>query len=245
MTGVEPRVSLVVGATGAIGRACVRRLAAAGDRVVLAARGAQALSEVASELVGVEHLTVSADVTTPEGAAEIARAAVARFGRLDLGIQAFGYAPRFGNPIDRLRVEDLRAVLWPNLRGLFLALQAQAKLMKPGGVLIALGSNLAEQGWAGQGPYVVAKHGARGLLSTWAAELREVGLHLQEVDPGLVASPTLERLAARPIREGTLDLAALPGPEDVAEVVFWLASEAGVRAVSGRPFVVGPDPRGA
>ncbi|MBK6683403.1 MAG: SDR family oxidoreductase [Deltaproteobacteria bacterium] len=234
---MRDRVTLVIGAGSGIGRACARLLAERGDRLVLAGRQEAPLRALAAEL-GSEVEVATADVSLNDGATTLVSAALRRFGRLDAAINTFGMVPRYGNPLDRLRVEDLRGVLAANLRGVFLAVQAEAQVMSSGGAIVVLGSVLGEVGWAKQGPFSAAKHGIRGLCLTWAKELEAQGVRLNVVEPGLVQAPTVERLVGKSLDAEGLDLSGAPDALAVARTVVWLSSDDS-RAIQGQAIGVG------
>jgi NAD(P)-dependent dehydrogenase (short-subunit alcohol dehydrogenase family) len=234
---MRDRVTLVIGAGSGIGRACAQLLAERGDRLVLAGRQEAPLRALAAEL-GSEVEVATADVSLNDGATTLVSAALRRFGRLDAAINTFGMVPRYGNPLDRLRVEDLRGVLAANLRGVFLAVQAEAQVMSSGGAIVVLGSVLGEVGWAKQGPFSAAKHGIRGLCLTWAKELEAQGVRLNVVEPGLVQAPTVERLVGKSLDAEGLDLSGAPDALAVARTVVWLSSDDS-RAIQGQAIGVG------
>lgn len=234
---MSERVTLVIGAGSGIGRACAQLLAERGERLVLAGRREAPLAALASALGGPIEVAV-ADVTQEDGARSLVEFTQRRFGRLDAAINSFGMVPRYGNPLDRLRAEDLRSVLTANLRGVFLAVQAQAQAMAVGGAIVVLGSVLGEVGWANQAPFSAAKHGIRGLCLTWAKELAERGIRLNVVEPGLVEAPTVERLAGKTLAAEGLDLSAVPDLITVARTVVWLCSD-DARAIQGQAIGVG------
>lgn len=234
---MSERVTLVIGAGSGIGRACAQLLAERGERLVLAGRQAAPLHALAEELGG-EVEVATADVSQEGGATALVLAAQRRFGRLDAAINSFGMVPRYGNPLDRLRAEDLRSVLAANLRGVFLAVQAEAHGMTSGGAIVVLGSVLGEVGWAKQGLFSAAKHGVRGLCLTWAKELEGQGVRLNVVEPGLVEAPTVERLAGKALEVEGLDLSRAPDVTTVARTVVWLSGDDS-RAIQGQAIVVG------
>jgi NAD(P)-dependent dehydrogenase (short-subunit alcohol dehydrogenase family) len=234
---MSDRVTLVIGAGSGIGQACAQLLAERGDRLVLAGRQEAPLRALAAELGG-EVEVATADVSLNDGATTLVSAALRRFGRLDAAINTFGMVPRYGNPLDRLRAEDLRGVLAANLRGVFLAVQAEAQVMNSGGAIVVLGSVLGEVGWAKQAPFSAAKHGIRGLCLTWAKELEAQGVRLNVVEPGLVQAPTVERLVGKSVEAEGLDLSGAPDALAVARTVVWLSSDDS-RAIQGQAIGVG------
>ena len=102
-SGLDERVAIVTGASRGIGAATARAFAAAGTAVVLAARSADALGDVANEIStsGGDAIAVPTDVTDPDAVHELVDETVARFGRLDFAFNnaaGGGQAPTPGLP---------------------------------------------------------------------------------------------------------------------------------------------------
>jgi NAD(P)-dependent dehydrogenase (short-subunit alcohol dehydrogenase family) len=114
---VKDSVIVVTGASSGIGRATALRCASAGAAVVLAARRAEALDEVARkcEAAGAEALAVPTDVTDAGAVQALARRAVERFGRLDVWVNCAALTA-FA-PFQEIPLEDFRRILDVNVMG--------------------------------------------------------------------------------------------------------------------------------
>lgn len=191
---------VITGASSGIGRATAVAFAAKGANVVLAARRAHALEEAAEECAraGGRGLAVPTDVTDPDAVEALSRAAVDRFGRLDVWVNnaVAGVWARF----EEVPLEDFRQVidtaLWGYIHG---ARAALPRFRQAGrGVLINNASVLATVSVPYASPYVVAKHGVRGLGMTLRQELaldRARRIHVCTVMPATIDTPFFQHSA--------------------------------------------------
>jgi NAD(P)-dependent dehydrogenase (short-subunit alcohol dehydrogenase family) len=179
------RVALVTGAGSGIGRHVAHGLLAAGYRVVLAGRRAEALEETRA---GNEHATVApADVTDPESV----RALFAGLDRLDV---LFNNAGTFGPsaPVEDLALEDWQAVVAVNLTGAFLCAQAAIRVMKAqdprGGRIINNGSISSQVPRPNAVAYTTTKHAITGLTKQISLEGRAHDIACGQIDVGNAAT---------------------------------------------------------
>lgn len=177
---MEPRgkVIVVTGASSGMGRAAAVRFAARADSVVLAARRGAVLEEVASECerAGGRALSVPTDVTDERAVEDLARQAVARFGRIDAWVHAAAVAAfgRFGETPARVA----RQVIETNLTGTLYAAQAAlAQFGRQGhGHLVLIASVLGKAPIPYLSAYNASKHGVVGLAGSIREELKADGL---------------------------------------------------------------------
>ena len=231
------RVALVTGAAKGIGAAVARRLAADGCRLVLLDVDAAGIKQLAAELPAAEP--VAGSVASEADCARAAAAANTRFGRLDIvshnaGIQRYG-----DTATTSLALWD--EVIAVNLTGGFLIAKAAiAALRASRGNLIFTAS---VQGMAAQRDvlaYSVAKHGMIGLVTAMAVDEARYGVRVNGVAPGAINTPMLREsvaLSDTPDRVWSVLNAMHPigrigQPEEVAEVIAFLASDA-ARFVTG------------
>lgn len=214
-------VVVITGASRGLGRELARLFARRGARLVLVARGEQALREAAEELSGLtEVLALAADVG--EEAERIAQAALDRFGRVDVLINnASELGPSPMPPLDvypwdaLLRVFRINAVAPLHLTQLLLP---QMK-SRGEGVIINVTSDAGVQAYPGWGGYGASKAALEHLSRVLAEELRGSGVRVYVVDPGDM-NTEMHRLA-----EPGVDLSHLPGPEVPAPAFVRLVEE--------------------
>ena len=219
---------LVSGGTSGIGRATALAFAAEGATVVIAGRSAERAAEVVAGSAG-EISFVPADVTEPSAVTAMVEGAAERLGGLDIAFNNAGFQERRA-----LLAEQPPAtydtVFDTNLRSVFLAMQAQLRIMEAvgGGVIVNNGSvSGLRNPNTGLALYCASKAALLSLTRSAAMEYAERGIRINAVSPGRVETPMMRAA-------GVGDMAAvgagLPArrvgqPEEVAAAVLWLASE--------------------
>jgi len=188
---------LITGASAGIGAACARAFLAAGWRVGLMARRADALKAVAG---GHESAVIlPGDVTSPGDVARAFEGFVAQAGRLDV---LFNNAGSFGRAaaIDELGYDEWRQVAEVNLHGMFLCAQAafgQMRRQEPrGGRIINNGSISAHAPREGSVAYTTTKHAITGLTKTLSLDGRAFDIACGQIDIGNARTELLEGIIA-------------------------------------------------
>jgi NADP-dependent 3-hydroxy acid dehydrogenase YdfG len=226
------QVMVLTGASSAVGLCTAQLAAQAGARLVLVARS----SNVLESLVGLigdhggEAISLAADVSVREEVLAAAQAAVGRFGRIDTWINNAGVCI-YGR-LDEVTEADSRHLFDINFWGVVNgSLAALPHLLRGGGSLINVGSEVPEGAMALQGMYSSSKHAVRGFTSALRAEIEEA--HHAAVSIALI-EPVAADMA---LRHGAGHAAWAPGmpasvvdPMQVAEAILAAASE-GARAV--------------
>ena len=216
-TSIAGRVALVTGAGRGIGRATAEMLAEEGCHVALLARSAEELIDAASacEEFGVETLVIVADVTDPGELSRAFERVHDEFGRLDILIanagmsdlgSAFAADPEvWDNVID----VNLRATM----RAARLSLPYLLNSSRPAIVFVA--STASRVAFPGVAAYVASKHGVLGFAGSLFADVRERGIKVCSVCPGLVETQLTD------VFDG-VDREKMLFPEDVADAIKYV-----------------------
>jgi meso-butanediol dehydrogenase/(S,S)-butanediol dehydrogenase/diacetyl reductase len=226
----EKPVVLVTGASSGIGAGVARRFAAGGYRIVAVARRRERLEELAAELSKLTEVElVTADVTAKDAAERCVAAAMNVFGRLDCLVNNAGsgkWAP-VGETTDAMMDE----VIDTSLKAPFRFARAALAVMRPDSSIINVGSTFGIVGGLNGGIYCAAKAGLIGLTQALAVDYGTKGIRANLVAPGVVQTEMTQRNwgteefkrknhEMTPFhRHGTV--------EDVANVIFFLASQEG------------------
>lgn len=226
MRSLSGKVALVTGGGGAIGRAISMRLAADGAEVHVLGRNAARLGAVVSEIRehGGEALCGAIDITRAHEFSEY----VAGLATVDILVSNAGGSSRDQNaPFWRQSVEVIDDVLNVNLRSSILCAAAASRTMVrdgTGGRIILIGSTVGAGGKANFSDYAAAKAGLVGFTRSAAIELGPHGVCVNCVSPGIVPRGALTQRELETVhRKGVLPREGKP--EDVAELVAFLASE--------------------
>ncbi|HEY4580785.1 MAG TPA: 3-oxoacyl-[acyl-carrier-protein] reductase [Candidatus Acidoferrales bacterium] len=229
MFSLKDRVALVTGASQGIGRATSLALAAAGARVIVAARNREKLAAVAQEIeaAGGQALAVGMDVADAEQVKAGFRQGVERFGRLDILVNNAAIT-RDGLAV-RMKPDDWESVLRTNLTGAHLCIQQALAVMlrQRRGRIINISSVVAETGNAGQANYVAAKAGLIGLTRAIAAEVASRSITVNAVAPGFIVSPMTDALPQKVKEElvARIPLGRMGQDAEVAAAIVFLASD--------------------
>ena len=207
-------VFLITGASSGIGAATARAAAAGGYRVVLAARSADRLQELASELGGSEDraLAVQCDVTEWEQQQAMVAATLERFGRLDVAFAnaGFGATRGFLNETP----EFWRSMVLTNVYGAALTIRATLPALKEArGHLLLTGSVAGRRALPGS-LYSCTKWAVTAMGEAARQELEGTGVRVTLIEPGAVDTPFFDSPGA-----GRLDA------EDVARTVMFAVSQ--------------------
>lgn len=211
---------VLTGASSGIGRAAALLFAAREARLVLAARGAAALEEVAAECRarGAAAEAVPTDVSDENAVGELARAAVARMGGFDVWVNDAGIAA-FGSFLD-VPAPAFRRVLETNFFGMVHGSRVALRQFQRqgGGVLINVASVLGQEGVPFLSAYVSSKEAVIGLSSCLREELRGHGIEICTILPAAIDTPIWQH-AANYTGRAVQPLPPIYYPESVARAI--------------------------
>jgi NAD(P)-dependent dehydrogenase (short-subunit alcohol dehydrogenase family) len=223
--GLGGKVVVVTGASSGLGRAAAMEFARRGGTLVLAARRADALEDTARRCraVGGDAIVVPTDVTIEADVANLARTALARFGRIDVWVNNAGVT--LFALLEEAPFDEHRRVIETNLFGAILAARAVVPIFRRQGrgVLINVGSILSKIGQPYVPSYVISKFGLRGLTEALRAELADrPGIHVCTLMPYAIDTPHFESGANRVGRRAH-SMPPVQTPEHVARALVDLA----------------------
>jgi len=239
------RVALVTGGSSGIGRAMASALGRSGARVVVVARGREALDATVAELrgAGVEAAAVSADLGDRAAVADAAEEAVAAFGEPDILVTAAALNHR--PPMGELTLSDWDATLELNLTAPFLLGQRFGPRMaeRGWGRIIHVASQQAVRAYLNSGAYGASKGGVTALTRSQAEAWSAAGVCCNAVAPGVVRTPLTAAVFADPQKAAQMAARTMIGrngePEDYAGVAVFLASDAAAYVTGQTIFVDG------
>jgi NAD(P)-dependent dehydrogenase (short-subunit alcohol dehydrogenase family) len=246
---LDGKVAVVTGAAGVIGRATMQLLAERGARIVAVDRREQDLQTAIGDLpASAQALALSADVTSEDEVADYVRAAVDRFGTIDVFHNNAGIEGDIA-PITKYSLQMFRRVLDVNVVGVFLGMKHVLPVMlkQNKGSIINTASIAGLIGSPDIAVYTASKHAVIGLTKTAAVECSATGVRVNCVCPGLIDSRMLsaiiegrnpgnapvpnerivERIPARRLGQAS----------EVASIVAFLASDE-ASYVSGSAYTV-------
>ena len=209
------RVVLITGAKGGLGNFVTRRFLRNGDSVVGASRSIQS-----SDFPDPQFLAMQADFSNTISVQKLATDTIARFGRIDVLVHvAGGFAG--GTLLHETDEQTWSLMIQQNLNAAFHVVRAVIPHMRKAamGRFIAVGSKAAEQPQKNLGAYVVSKSALVTLVKTLAMENADKNITANLVLPGTMDTPG--NRAAMP----NADRSTWVSPADVAETIFWLASD--------------------
>lgn len=230
---MEGKTALVTGGSRGIGRAAVLALARAGAAVVInyaknEAAARQVLAEV--EQAGGRGAVVQADVADYASCEKLVQSTLDHFQRIDILINNAGITR--DNLLARMKPEEWSEVLGINLTGTFNCVRAVVKPLlkqKSGGRIINVASVAGLYGNSGQANYAAAKGGVIAFTRSLAKELGSRNITVNAVAPGLIETDMTASLPGA-VKEQMLErisLGRFGQPEDVAEVILFLAAAGG------------------
>ncbi|MDF0498616.1 SDR family NAD(P)-dependent oxidoreductase [Bradyrhizobium yuanmingense] len=238
---LDGRVAVITGAAGDLGRAAANLLAARGARIVAIDRREADLKAAVEALpASAGALAVAADVTREDEVKDYVRAAIDRFGKIDVFFNNAGIEGDVKKITD-YPIESFRRVLEVNVVGVFLGLKHVLPVMlkRDNGSIINTASIAGLIGSADIAVYSASKHAVIGLTKSAALECSGTGVRVNCVCPGLIESRMLSSIMdGRNEKIGErIPARRLGKPAEVASIVAFLASDE-ANYVSGSSYTV-------
>jgi NAD(P)-dependent dehydrogenase (short-subunit alcohol dehydrogenase family) len=231
---LEGKAALVTGGGSGLGRASAIALARAGATVTVAdvdEQGGKETAALVSEEAGGDADFVRADVTQTDEVEAMVDKAVARWGHLDCALNNAG-TTGVSAPTADYTLDDWNRAIALNLTGVFLCLKYELPAMlERGGAIVNMASGAGLVGFPGLPAYVASKHGVVGLTRAAALEYASQGVRVNAICPGSTRTPMLEGFMGgdeqvERMMTRAVPLGRLGRPEEIAEAVVWLCSDA-------------------
>ncbi|MCY7563045.1 3-oxoacyl-[acyl-carrier-protein] reductase [Bacillus safensis] len=236
------KTAVITGASRGIGRSIAIDLAKSGANVVVNYSGNEAkANEVVDEIkaLGQQAFAVKADVSNAEEVQAMMKQAIDTFGSIDILVNNAGITK--DNLLMRMKENEWDDVININLKGVFNCTKAVTRQMmkQRSGRIINLASVVGVCGNPGQANYVAAKAGVIGLTKTTAKELATRHIAVNAVAPGFISTDMTDKLDENVQTEmlKQIPLARFGAPEDISNVVVFLASE-GAGYITGQTIQV-------
>jgi NAD(P)-dependent dehydrogenase (short-subunit alcohol dehydrogenase family) len=228
---LKGKVAIVTGARRGIGRGIALTFAKAGAKVVVSDVSQEDCEKVVKEIeaLGSSGLAVKCDVSQKSAVEALVKAAVEKFGRLDVLVNNAGIISF--EPFLEMKEETWDKIIDVNLKSMYLCSQAAAKEMvkQGGGKIVNVASIEAFQAYPMTSAYAASKAGVVGLTKAMALELAPSKINVNAIAPGAIDTPMAAGLnASKEVMEQTISKipwGRIGKPEDVANAALFLASE--------------------
>ncbi len=231
---LDGKIALITGAGSGIGRASALTFAREGAKVAVADKLVDGGQETVRmvEAAGGTASFIEVDVSDAASVEAMVNATVETYGHIDCAYNNAGIEGQVA-PTDSYADDMFDKVIAVNLTGVWLCMKYEIPrlLEHGGGAIVNTASGAGLIGVAGLSAYVASKHGVIGLTKTAALEYAKSGIRVNAVCPGLIQTPMVERLTADQPQLGEALVAMEPvgrtgRPEEIAESVVWLCSDA-------------------
>ena len=234
------RSAVVTGASSGIGAAIAVALAHAGADVAGIALEEAPETTAAIEQEGRKAVMLVGSTGDRATVEDLAKTAVDRFGRIDIWVN--NAARLLVKPLVEMTDDDWHGLLAANLHGYFYGCRAAAERMlaQGSGRIVNVGSAATVQAVPGLGAYTAAKGAIIGLTKVLALELAPANVTVNAVAPGATDTALNEEAYTPEVRQTyreRIPLGRIAEPEEVADVVVFLASDA-ARYVTGQELLV-------
>ena len=245
MERLKDKVVIITGGNSGVGAATAKLLASEGAKVVITARRAAALEEVAKEIeaAGGTVLAVPTDISKPGDAENLVEKTMEKFGKIDVLVNNAGILEEGLKPIDRYTDEDLDRILETNTKGTMRCMRAVSQKMKPGASIVNVASVAGALGCGGAA-YVASKSAVIGVTRHTALRFQATGIRCNAICPGTIVTPMVADMQAANLDSDMFGAMATHSnlktqpcmPEDVANIILFFASDES-RAITGQVLV--------
>jgi 3-oxoacyl-[acyl-carrier protein] reductase len=190
---LEGRVAMITGPAKGMGAAITKAFAAEGAKLALIGRDISAIEPVAAEVkaVGTQAIVVKCDLTDAKQCEDAAAKAKEAFGRIDILVNVAGGSGPVGKPGVETTPEEFDEIIKLNMNGCFHTMRAVLPAMTAQryGKVVNVGGTFGMRGRAGRMAYSASKWGLRGITKSFALEVGQYNINVNNVAPGMVDGP--------------------------------------------------------
>ena len=228
----ENKVAIVTGGSFGIGKATAKAFANRGAKVVIAdwVEDYSTLKEIEDD--GGSAIFIKCDVSKTSDVTTLVNETIETFGRLDFAVNNAGIEGSNASTHECTE-ENWDKTISINLKGVWLCMKQEIPpMLKSGkGAIVNIASIAGLVGFSGLPAYVVSKHGIVGLTKTAALEYAKQGIRVNAVCPGVIRTAMIDRLTGKDKTvekqfEAMEPVGRMGEPEEVAEAIVWLCSDA-------------------
>lgn len=235
VNSLKDKVALITGGSTGIGRATAMAFAREGAKVIIADvnvnEGDNTVRMIESN--GASASFMETDVSRAEEAEALINNIISHYGRLDCAVNNAGVVGEQGLTADCTE-ENWDHIIGVNLKGTWLCMKYEIRqMLKQGaGAIVNISSVTGSVGYPTLPAYVTSKHGIVGLTKVSALEYAKSGIRINAVCPGYVRTPMLEGVfngwsdEVESMISGHQPVGRVGKPEEIAEAVLWLSSDA-------------------
>lgn len=222
------KVVLVTGGTSGIGAATAKRFAQHAATVIITGRSytkAQAVIQQSATLSGSVHF-FETDFNRLESVQALFEYIQSSHQKLDIAINNAATLGCTGKLLHQISIEDWQRILQVNLTAQWLCMKHEVELMQSqGGSIINIASVAGLKSGRISAAYTAVKHGLIGLTKAAAIEYIKKGIRVNAVCPAFIDTPMLVEAELKALAEQVMPIGRCGSPEEVAEVIIWLASQ--------------------
>lgn len=229
MSKLSDKVAVITGGSSGIGRAAARRFVTEGADVVIVGRRQTELDATREEL-GSAVSAVQADITDLDDLDRLFAWVKAEKGAIDILVASAGSVER--QAITAATPEHFDKTFYLNARGTYFTIAKALPIFNDGGTIVLVSSGMHLKGFPDFGAYAAVKAALRSFARSWATELKDRGIRVNTISPGMIETPIVDILfsdkeeadAARQSFVGITPLGRLGEPEEMANGILFLAS---------------------
>ena len=229
MSKLAGKIAVITGGSSGIGRATARRFVEEGAYVFIVGRRQAELDATKAE-IGRNVSTIRADITDLDDLDRVFAQVKAEKGALDILVASAGSVER--QPISAATPEHFDQIFSGNARGAYFTVAKALPIFNDGGAIVLVSSGMHLKGFPDFGAYAGVKAALRSFVRSWAAELKDRGIRVNTISPGMIETPIVDLLfsdkeeaeLARETFVGITPLGRLGEPEEIASGILFLSS---------------------